>query len=670
MKNLLTFALLLSGLALTTVSCSSDDDPEPGPSPIEEQVNKIVEELQKNPEISKFTEELKTLDIANVNTDELTVFAVKNEAFKEMSKASVPQSIKRHIAKGGYAIDQLKDSMILKSITDDSLLVIRKEDQLFINGISIETTGVKVGKSVIYEVEGMIPAIEDMEDQPAPVSYHTTIRVLRCNQEWSPENEKEAFPLSDAKVEVYKYEYNAQGEPTNVGALLGEGITDQEGRFTIDHQEDLLAFKAYKGDSLTNLYHGLVVEGVFTTQQETSMWPQYRLPDIYPDGARVGCLKLQDVNGDGLVDLNDKVESVPLRDINLSEEGDVSEFKIYLASSQYVNWKETLAQTIQECEDLFSEYSGTLREVNNRLTKDTPTAMNQLYSTGLAAISKELWDDSYKALQFYKEANKKFYAYACPPSITEQWEEYNKEVQMQSAIIYSTLIHFYGGAYLVEDEVGASLKYGVTPIADYLKALEETLPRPFRYAVLAAEARIYFNNTQSIDDRYIKVKALCDMIVDSGEFALSAHPGDVFQAAESKASLAGGYPDKSSFKKGEYYHPIRYEEVLFMLAEADIKLGMSAGALEIVNMWYLQQGMAPMLPPGASNEEILAEVKNLWSRALDNEGFDYVNLRRWDSFMEYFQGKGVQSAKSHNNLLPIPPDVIAAYPDIQQNPGY
>lgn len=670
MKNLLTFALLLSGLTLTTISCSSDDDSEPVPTPIEEQVDKIVKELEKNPEISIFTEDLKKLNIADVSTDELTVFAARNEAFQETSKASVPPSVRRHIAKGGYTIDQLKDSMILKSLMDDSLLVTRKENQLFINGILLETTGVKVGKSVIYEVREMIPAIEDIEDQPVPVTYHTTIRVLRCNQEWSPENAEEAFPLSDAKVEVYKYEYNEQGEAINVGALIGEGITDQEGHFTIDHQEELLAFKAYKGDSLTNLYNGLIVEGVFTTQQETDTWAQYRLPDIYPDGAKVGCLKLQDVNADGLVDINDKVESAPLREINLTEEGDVSGFKVYLASSQSVNWKETLAQAKEECENLFSEYSHTLRDINNRLTKASSTAMSELYGTGLAAISQELWDNSYKALQFYKEANKKFYAYGCPSSITEQWEEYNKKVQMQSAIIYSTLIHFYGGAYLVEDKVGTSLKYGVDPIAEYLNTLEETLPLSLKYAVLAAEARIYFNNTQPGNDRYEKVKALCEMIINSGKFALSARPGEVFQTAESKASLSGGYLDKSSLKKGQYYHPVRYEEVLFMLAEANIKLGIPGGALEIVNMWYLQQGLPPMLPAGASDKEILAEVKDLWSRTFDREGFDYVNLRRWDSFMEYFQEKGIQSVKPHNSLLPIPQDVIDTDPSIQQNPGY
>ena len=75
--------------------------------------------MEKIPEISDFTEELKKVSIPDVETNQLTVFAVKNQELKVRSEVSENQlnqeNIKRHIARGAYSIDELKDSLLLTS---------------------------------------------------------------------------------------------------------------------------------------------------------------------------------------------------------------------------------------------------------------------------------------------------------------------------------------------------------------------------------------------------------------------------------------------------------------------------------------------------------------------------------------------------------------------------
>ena len=70
--------------AAVLTSCEQKED-NPKSTPSEVQRDAIIAELSKNNNLSEFVELLKALDIAGVNAEEFTIFAVSNAG---MSKSS------------------------------------------------------------------------------------------------------------------------------------------------------------------------------------------------------------------------------------------------------------------------------------------------------------------------------------------------------------------------------------------------------------------------------------------------------------------------------------------------------------------------------------------------------------------------------------------------------
>ena len=156
-------------------SCSNDDD-DPVPPPIskgEEAVKEVIENLESTPEVSQFLEVLKTIDVSNLEEDELTVFAVKNSVSQKMGRQSVTTrsavldstSVMRSIAKGSYALNELTHGMILKSINDENLHVTRDENGfIYINGTRIEGNGTLAGSSYIYIIPEVLQSYSEIEE--------------------------------------------------------------------------------------------------------------------------------------------------------------------------------------------------------------------------------------------------------------------------------------------------------------------------------------------------------------------------------------------------------------------------------------------------------------------------------------------------------------------------
>ena len=185
MKFLRLSAFFLSLVSLCLISCEENDDPAEL-SPADKEVQEVIEELEKIPEISDFTEELKKVSIPDVETNQLTVFAVKNQELKVRSEVSENQlnqeNIKRHIARGAYSIDELKDSLLLTSVSNEPLLVTNQNSIVAINGIPIETTGMKIGNSYMYIVPEVIPVNESIDSIPSTSDKEAIISVKRCLQ--------------------------------------------------------------------------------------------------------------------------------------------------------------------------------------------------------------------------------------------------------------------------------------------------------------------------------------------------------------------------------------------------------------------------------------------------------------------------------------------------------
>lgn len=674
MRKLFKSILLLGVVSMTAFSCSTEEEPAPPGKEAQEQVKEVVKELEKNPEVSKFTEELKKIDVANVETEELTVFAVKNSGLEAVSASTKAVSItekevKRHIAKGAHDVKTLKDSTFLISITNDSLLIRRSGEDVTVNNVAIETTGVKVGKSIVYEVTKVIPTLKEAEEEvPVVRQYTAKITVLRCNDNWSVSNSAQGFPMAGATLEVYKCKFNTAGELDGPGELLKTYTTDKSGFVTIEHQEKSLFYKAYVGDSLSNVVNGFMIEGVFTSQAEIDNWAEYRLFEPKP-----GELKYKDVNNDGMIDNSDKVTEIPFREIKYDGtegEAGIKESQIFLFPLKKMNWELAFSNAVAKNKADFTEYAKSLLKLDAELTnRNDSIGTNKLYATGLKARSTEFWNKAYAVIRGNLESNKIFEG-NCPEEYKTKWRAEYERMQAESAVIYSTLVNFYGGAAVMHTADEELKTMETAAVIQYMDELQANLPAKYKAVVLAAKARVCSQSVMvnNVADRnaYERMKESCKVILD-GEYMLLDNASAVFASAENWEALLGGYMN-TGFAKGKYYQAVHLKEIMLMYAEACLELNQTGDALGYVNSIYAQYGMPLLLPQGSTDVEIRTGIRDTWDKFMLGEGFNYGNLRRWVIFTEYCQKNKITAARDYNALLPIPDSVLSA--TIKQNPGY
>lgn len=313
MKTLAYYLLGIFSLCLLN-ACSDEDNPtpEPPPSKGQEEVQKIVEVLKSQPEISQFVDMLKQVDVADLNENQLTVFAVKNPNTASRAAQLDSASIRNHIAKGSYAKEDLTDGMTLTSISNETLYVTRSENDVLINGVKIEGNAIPAGNSYVYVVPEVIPMIE------APVTYkhQTTIKVNLIDKEYKP--------LENVTIAA---------KNGNTGAEIGTYTTDATGTAVISHNCDTLAYTLHK-EGHSNLADGYLLTGM----------------------TEDGNLSYVDLNGDGEINEVDKVSGEPY---------------IY-----YLNYKgrpeSSLTETcymiaVSEAETTLAEWNNVLKGYNNEL---------------------------------------------------------------------------------------------------------------------------------------------------------------------------------------------------------------------------------------------------------------------------------------------------------------
>lgn len=338
MKTLAYYLLGIFSLCLLN-ACSDEDNPtpEPPPSKGQEEVQKIVEVLESQTEISQFVDMLKQVDVADLNENQLTVFAVKNPNTASRTAQLDSASIKNHIVKGRYAKEDLTDGSTLTSISNETLYVTRTENDVQINGVKIEGNAIPAGNSYVYVVPEVIPVIET----PATYKHQTTIIVNLIDKGYKP--------LENVTIAA---------KNGNTGAEIGTYTTDATGTAIISHNCDTLTYTLHK-EGHSNLADGYLLAGM----------------------TEDGNLSYVDLNGDGEINEVDKVSGEPY---------------IY-----YLNYKgrpeSSLTETcymiaVSEAEIILTEWNDVLQDYNAELLK-----MEMQLITGSGASPYES-DESMKAL--------------------------------------------------------------------------------------------------------------------------------------------------------------------------------------------------------------------------------------------------------------------------------
>ena len=599
------FYFYLIGMLLTFAACSEETEITL-PSKGEEEVKEIVSALEENDEISDFVEVLKTVNVADLEEDELTVFAVRNSsAARSRSAALDATSVKRHTAKGRYGKVDLTDGKVLESISGESLYVTRTGEDIYINGVVIEGEAIQAGNSYVY----VVPEVMEQQSEPVNV-YVTTINVYAINQGNSSES-----PLKDVAVVVNKVGKDSLGIYTK-GDSLGVWKTDEQGQVVIKHTENQIVFNVYKAD-YSDKYDNYLLAGV--------------------DNA--GKFMYVDLNADGMHTKEDKVDFELPYYVGYVDDVKSSTKTVYMttdiaepevpeelpdADSVRVAWK-----------DVLTDYMRYNVEAESKLVQGYA---NFDYSQ-VGSLSDSLWS---KAYNLVNKGNQ--FVDMLSNSTEEQYFELKQNILMDLSLVYTQLYGYYGqmvdrGSVIPEDQ-----------LIKQMESLSMYVNGNRRYALSVMLAKVHLLRQDWQGAAYS-----CEEVIASGVYRLEPQlDHTMVPSSESKEVIYGDF-----YADGKYIHPLLYKEVLIMAAYANFKMGTINKALQLVNELLASYGMAHTDVTLIENK-IIDLSSNLYGTG---QLYPYARL-----FSQKFRADGFETPK--NWFLPVPESALLSCPNLQQNPGY
>lgn len=593
-------------MLLTFVACSEETEITP-PSKGEEEVKEIVSVLEENDEISDFVEVLKNVNVADLEEDELTVFAVRNSsAAASRSTVLDSASIKRHIAKGRYGKVDLTDGKVLESISGESLYVTRAGEDIYINGVVIEGEAIQAGNSYVY----VVPEVMEQQSEPVNV-YVTTINVYAINQGNSAKS-----PLKDVTVVVNKAKKDSLGIIYTKGDSLGVWKTDEQGQVVVKHTEKLIAFNVYKAD-YSDKYDNYLLGGIDNT----------------------GKFMYVDLNGDGKFTKEDKVDFALPYYVDYENNTKASTKTVYMttdiaepevpeelpdADSVRVAWK-----------DVLTDYMRYNVEAESKLVQGYA---NFDYSQ-VGSLSDSLWS---KAYNLVNKGNQ--FVDVLSNSTEEQYFELKQNILMDLSLVYTQLYGYYGqmvdrGSVIPEDQ-----------LIEQMESLSMYINGNRRYALSVMLAKVHLLRQDWQGAAYS-----CEEVIASGVYSLEPQlDHTMVSSSESKEVIYGDF-----YADGKYIHPLLYKEVLIMAAYANFKMGTINKALQFVNELLASYGYAPV-----SIDEVEGTLQEFVAKLYGTgQSYPYARILSMK-----FGVNGFETPK--NWFLPVPESALLSCPNLRQNPGY
>lgn len=605
-KTMRKFYFYLIGMLLTFVACSEETEITP-PSKGEEEVKEIVSVLEENDEISDFVEVLKNVNVADLEEDELTVFAVRNSsAAASRSTVLDSASIKRHIAKGRYGKVDLTDGKVLESISGESLYVTRAGEDIYINGVVIEGEAIQAGNSYVY----VVPEVMEQQSEPVNV-YVTTINVYAINQGNSAKS-----PLKDVTVVVNKAKKDSLGIIYTKGDSLDVWKTDEQGQVVVKHTEKLIAFNVYKAD-YSDKYDNYLLGGIDNT----------------------GKFMYVDLNGDGKFTKEDKVDFALPYYVDYENNTKASTKTVYMttdiaepevpeelpdADSVRVAWK-----------DVLTDYMRYNVEAESKLVQGYA---NFDYSQ-VVSLSDSLWN---KAYNLVNKGNQ--FVDMLSNSTEEQYFELKQNILVDLSLVYTQLYGYYGqmvdrGSVIPEEQ-----------LIEQMESLSMYVNGNRRYALSVMLAKVHLLRQDWQGAAYY-----CEEVIASDAYRLESQlDHTMVSSSESKEVIYGDF-----YANGKYIHPLLYKEVLIMAAYANFKMGTINKALQFVNELLASYGYAPV-----SIDEVEGTLQEFVAKLYGTgQSYPYARILSMK-----FGVNGFETPK--NWFLPVPESALLSCPNLRQNLGY
>ncbi|NDW09546.1 RagB/SusD family nutrient uptake outer membrane protein [Dysgonomonas sp. 520] len=419
-----TIKLLITLLPILFLfACEDNDkDKDPDNGAAKQEVDKVASELSSNNQTRLFSAALSALNLNDTKSEEFTIFALENEAItylkssKENSPIISQNTIKRHIVKGAFTLEKLKEKKQIESINGDLLnITVNSSGLVFINGVKLGTS-TQISKSIVFIINKIIP-------EKISGTSNITFKVFECNTNWSAENPEAGTPSENATIKVFDEK----------GNLYQTLQTNSDGTATMFYDEKKsYTYEVEKGD-YKNLYNHWLIKGVFTSQAQLDYYshiPYYS--QAIQDLKKLGGLILADMNGDGIINNEDTVETA-----FLNTENDIEEVYLYPNGSD-------LSPIEEEVTD----------EVINALTVEYTQSYNFFLNLDNDFYTQEqrqtLTPNSYQTYQFWAKA---YYTIGVANRLLSTTSTIQPEHKAQSmkfrALSYLQLVSMFGDVPLV-----------------------------------------------------------------------------------------------------------------------------------------------------------------------------------------------------------------------------
>ncbi len=652
MKNLFREGILALLPVLMFIACSDDEKPEP-PPPAETAIEEIVKELESMSDVKDFTTALKEkASSLNIQEEKLTVLAAKD--FGATVRSTDDKDIKRHILKEVYDFSAMtSDTLMVKTITGEELYVIKVDGKILVNGVPLtSTTKTQVGESVVYVISTAIPSTVKY----VKPKYTIKFTVLECNEKWSAEDNRTTYPSEGTKIKLYR---EIEDEFVPVDSV----VTDAQGKATYQHNyADGVYYTAAKGRR-THLYDGWLPKGVFATQEEADNSPEYRTGWVKIDNKKPGTLILADVNGDALINDEDKYPSEYMG-VDADEEVEfyLAWEVVYEEMPEENIWSSlaTFEKAIYLMDQQFSSFVCTSYIMDHRLISAN-VRFPELDNFNQAI---ELWGMGYKYIRSFHTINERINEADIDEAFRELWQE-NKCIA-KFAYVYTTMVTYWGGMPLITRVMGVNDKYDIPrstkeEVMVYIESMMQEAPAEQASVIRTLLARYYANEKD-----YQKACNLAEQVSNSNLYNLVENPRESLWNREVMLGSFEGGDDTEVFERGKYVQPVRYTEVILTLAESYAEMGELNKALQYYNI-IRQRSHQPQQSAFTDQENARTLIRELWREEFAKEGLSYMFINRWGLLEATLGEKG---AKSFNNLLPIPLSIMQECTSLIQNPGY
>jgi uncharacterized surface protein with fasciclin (FAS1) repeats/tetratricopeptide (TPR) repeat protein len=358
-----------------------------------------------------------------------------------------------------------------------------------------------------------------------------------------------------------------------------------------------------------------------------------------------------DWNFDGKIDENEQIPEGGLNMVVYTTDGNKT---VSCFMKKENDTEVTLVEAKKQWQSCMNNFYNQNRVLNQKLCYGFG---NFSYRNDIDSCSYEYWRMAYKAIDLGVRLQKN------GVNVDSSWKDFSNSMQIDMSLIYADILGFYSKV-MMWDAGGERFVSDTNVLIQSLDKVAQELPEQQKGAAYAIAARVYLN----LKD-YQKAYEYCKRVTEMEQYALVPNE-NVFADLTNKSIIWSGYIDEDqALRKGTYYHPIRYQEVLLMQAETANELGNIAEAIAPLNQIMRTEGKVDIAPAGSTKEDIRGYIDKIFIGYLAKEGLEYSTWRRWGVLdAKIGNNLGYQSPK--NSLLPIPKAVVMQYPEMTQNPGY